>query len=112
MPGEPGCYLMKDYNGQLLYVGKSKNLRNRLKSYLNHNNLSNRIKRLVAQINKIDVSSPGSDYDVINQPLVHIKDSVRSGATGYAAFTGELKEIRESIEIRKINKDAMWTPER
>ena len=29
-PHKPGCYLMKDKNGCIIYVGKSKNLKNRL----------------------------------------------------------------------------------
>ncbi|MDK7926700.1 MAG: excinuclease ABC subunit UvrC [Staphylococcus simulans] len=33
VPFEPGCYLMKDRNGQVIYVGKAKRLRNRLRSY-------------------------------------------------------------------------------
>lgn len=32
-PHQPGCYLMKDKNGCVIYVGKSKNLKNRLSSY-------------------------------------------------------------------------------
>ncbi|MCI6266901.1 MAG: excinuclease ABC subunit UvrC [Erysipelotrichaceae bacterium] len=33
VPHQPGCYLMKDKNGIIIYVGKSKNLKNRLSSY-------------------------------------------------------------------------------
>ena len=33
VPHSPGCYLMKDGNGTIIYVGKSKNLKNRLSSY-------------------------------------------------------------------------------
>lgn len=33
VPHQPGCYLMKDKNGTIIYVGKSKNLKNRLTSY-------------------------------------------------------------------------------
>ena len=33
VPHNPGCYLMKDINGCIIYVGKSKNLKNRLSSY-------------------------------------------------------------------------------
>ena len=33
VPHSPGCYLMKDKNGCIIYVGKSKNLKNRLSSY-------------------------------------------------------------------------------
>lgn len=33
VPHEPGCYLMKNIDGNIIYVGKSKNLKNRLSSY-------------------------------------------------------------------------------
>ena len=33
VPHNPGCYLMKDKQGCIIYVGKSKNLKNRLSSY-------------------------------------------------------------------------------
>ena len=34
LPRKPGCYLMKDKNGVIIYVGKAKNLKNRVNSYL------------------------------------------------------------------------------
>ncbi|MDL2292687.1 excinuclease ABC subunit UvrC [Acholeplasma sp. OttesenSCG-928-E16] len=33
LPEVPGCYLMKNQNGTIIYVGKAKNLKNRVKSY-------------------------------------------------------------------------------
>ena len=30
LPNKPGCYLMKDKNGVIIYVGKAKNLKNRV----------------------------------------------------------------------------------
>ena len=54
-PTSAGIYKMINAKDQILYVGKAKNIQNRLISYLNHNNLSNRIKRLITQVNKIDV---------------------------------------------------------
>ncbi|MCP1309926.1 GIY-YIG nuclease family protein [Paenibacillus tyrfis] len=32
-PERPGCYIMKNAEGRILYVGKAKNLRSRLRSY-------------------------------------------------------------------------------
>ena len=46
------------------------------------------------QIDEVEVSSPGSSYDVITPPIVHIKDNVGTGATGYAAVSGSLSELR------------------
>ncbi|WP_285121224.1 GIY-YIG nuclease family protein, partial [Lactococcus petauri] len=33
LPDSPGCYLHKDKNGTVIYVGKAKNLKNRVRSY-------------------------------------------------------------------------------
>ena len=35
LPMKPGCYLMKDDGGKIIYVGKAKALRNRVRSYFN-----------------------------------------------------------------------------
>jgi len=35
LPAKPGCYLMKDDKGTIIYVGKAKKLRNRVRSYFN-----------------------------------------------------------------------------
>ena len=54
-PKSSGIYKMINDQEKILYVGKAKNIQNRLKSYLNPNNLSIRIKRLMSQVEKIDV---------------------------------------------------------
>jgi len=46
------------------------------------------------KINQIDVNARGSNYDVINPPLLSINDNVGTGATGFVAVSGNLKEIR------------------
>ena len=46
------------------------------------------------ELKNIDVLSGGTDYDVINPPFLHIKDSVGSGATGFVAVSGVLKDLR------------------
>src|SRR3954453_17500941 len=33
LPAQPGCYLFKDKKGEVVYVGKAKSLRSRVKSY-------------------------------------------------------------------------------
>ena len=49
LPTEPGCYLMKSATDEVIYVGKAKNLKNRVKSYFTgaHNE---KTTRLVAEI--------------------------------------------------------------
>ena len=45
LPDQPGCYLMKDKNGTIIYVGKAKILKNRVRSYFtgSHNTKTERI---------------------------------------------------------------------
>jgi len=46
------------------------------------------------KLESIDVLGGGRDYDVINPPFLHIKDSVGTGATGYVAVSGSLRDMR------------------
>ena len=56
IPNDPGCYLMKDGEDRLLYVGKSKKLRNRVRSYFRSSNeLSPRISLMVRQVADIEL---------------------------------------------------------
>jgi len=59
-PTTPGCYLMQDAGGRVIYVGKAKNLRRRLASYFHPNQRrktwrDHRMDRLVAAVAAIDV---------------------------------------------------------
>lgn len=49
LPDSPGCYIMKDENGEILYVGKAKVLKNRVRSYFRGVH-DNKTTRLVARI--------------------------------------------------------------
>jgi excinuclease ABC subunit C len=50
LPVRPGVYLYRDREGNLLYVGKAKVLRNRVKSYFQNKHLDAKTRRLVARI--------------------------------------------------------------
>ena len=49
LPNNPGCYLMKDKNNEVIYVGKAKNLKNRVNSYF-HGQHNNKTTKLVSNI--------------------------------------------------------------
>jgi len=54
-PVNPGVYLMQDSNNQVLYVGKAKHLKNRIRSYFNSSsNLSPKIQQLVHKIERFE----------------------------------------------------------
>ncbi len=51
LPLLPGVYLMRDKDGYIIYVGKSKHLRNRVSSYFGSlKNVKNKVKRMVANV--------------------------------------------------------------
>lgn len=55
-PEKPGVYLMRDASGEVVYVGKAKNLRRRLRSYrvANPEHMTRRHLRLVREVTRID----------------------------------------------------------
>ena len=57
-------------------------------------------------IEEIEVTSPGSDLDIVNPPELVISDSVGTGATGYLAISGSLQEIL----IKNSGFDYISTP--
>jgi excinuclease ABC subunit C len=55
IPQEPGVYLMRDSNDRILYIGKSKKLRSRVRSYFRESQkLSDRILMMVRQVMEIE----------------------------------------------------------
>ena len=46
------------------------------------------------ELEGVEVIAPGSNYDIINPPVLAISDSVGTGATGFCAISGSLQEIR------------------
>lgn len=55
LPTRPGCYLFKDGNGQIIYVGKAVSLRNRVRSYFQKSaNHPPKVRRLVAHVQDFD----------------------------------------------------------
>ncbi len=53
IPTDPGIYLMKDSDGQIIYIGKAKNLKNRVRSYFNKNQ-NYKTQKLVEHISSIE----------------------------------------------------------
>jgi excinuclease ABC subunit C len=55
VPPRPGCYLMKDAEGKVIYVGKAINLRNRLRSYFHASaQVSLKTRQMIRRIESID----------------------------------------------------------
>ena len=67
IPKSSGCYLFKDIDNNLLYIGKSKKLRSRVSSYFNNfSDLTPRLSLMVRQITEIEIIVTDSEYEALN----------------------------------------------
>ena len=64
LPAKPGCYLMKDRHGTVIYVGKSKMLRNRVRSYFIGAH-DEKTQRLVMEIVDFEYIVTSSEIDAL-----------------------------------------------
>lgn len=72
LPEKPGCYLMKDINGTVIYVGKSKNLKNRVRSYFKSKQVGRRAE-LVREIRDYDIITVSTDKEAFLLEITLIK---------------------------------------
>jgi len=72
LPDEPGCYLMKDRQGTIIYVGKAKILKNRVRSYFTGSH-DGKTQRLVSEIEDFEYIVTSSDLEALILELNLIK---------------------------------------
>src|SRR5207237_7796375 len=66
LPERPGVYLHKNAGGEVIYVGKARNLRNRVQSYLVGRGLRDaRISTLINEIDAIDFVTTNNELEAI-----------------------------------------------
>jgi excinuclease ABC subunit C len=66
IPTSPGVYLMRSNNGDILYIGKSKKLRSRVRSYFrNERDLSDRIAMMVRQVVEIEFIATDTEAEAL-----------------------------------------------
>ena len=63
LPKSPGCYLMQGKLGEILYVGKAKNLKSRVTSYFNNSEKNPKTKILVSHIKNFEFILTNSDAE-------------------------------------------------
>ncbi len=65
-PKAPGVYFMEDEAGQILYIGKAKNLKTRIQSYFHQGKGHTRkVLELMRQVHRIEYTELGSELDAL-----------------------------------------------
>ncbi|WP_125590537.1 excinuclease ABC subunit UvrC [Companilactobacillus jidongensis] len=113
LPARPGCYLMKDINSKIIYVGKAKNLKNRVRSYFKSSH-EGKTERLVSEIRDFETIITSNDKEAFlleitliqkHQPYYNIK--LKRG-TGYP-YIKITNERDPKMEITgQIKKDGAY----
>ena len=65
VPKLPGVYRMLNANNEVLYVGKAKNLPNRLKSYISEKNHIIRTERMLSQTKKLEITTTSNESEAL-----------------------------------------------
>lgn len=74
LPASPGVYLMKDSAGHILYVGKSKNLKQRVRSYFQQSNAhSPKVKKLVNHLKDFELILTDTEFEAFMLECRYIK---------------------------------------
>ena len=66
LPHNPGVYIMKNNNNEIIYIGKAKNLKNRVSSYfLSDSNHTEKVKKMVENINHFEYIITDSEFEAL-----------------------------------------------
>lgn len=113
LPEKPGCYLMKDINGKVIYVGKSKNLKNRVRSYFKSKQVGRRAE-LVENIADFDIITVSSDKESFLLEITLIKKyqpyynvQLKQG-TGYPYIEITNERDPQTRLTSTVRKDRGW----
>ncbi len=111
-PVTSGCYLFKNKNNIVLYVGKSKSLKNRLKSYYNKEHSHSKLNKLISEATDIEIILTENETealilecDLIKKIQPRYNTDLKKNRSDFYMRIG-LKEEFPSITIEnKIHRD-------
>ncbi len=121
VPGKPGCYQMKDKDGTIIYVGKAKNLHNRLNSYFTGSHDAKTTK-MVSMVDDFEYIITSSEKEAFLLEINFIKEyhpkyniMLMDGKTyPYICLTNETHPrvimTREIGSLKRKNKHKLFGP--
>jgi excinuclease ABC subunit C len=65
LPSRPGVYLMRDKTGKVIYVGKAKDLRARVRAYFNHADERSQIQFLLRRVEDVEILVTSNDKEAL-----------------------------------------------
>jgi len=101
LPAEPGCYLFKDKEGTIIYVGKAKNLKKRVSNYFQKKDHDPKTAALVANIETIDIITTKTEAEAFLLESNLIKKN-------YPKYNIDLKDSRKYAYILIHEGDLPW----
>ncbi|MCR5750035.1 MAG: excinuclease ABC subunit UvrC [Lactobacillus sp.] len=110
LPDQPGCYLMKDVNAKIIYVGKAKNLKNRVRSYFKSSH-EGKTAKLVSEIHDFETIVTSTDKEAFlleitliqkHKPYYNIK--LKRG-TGYPYIKITNERDPQIVIVSKVLND-------
>lgn len=110
LPDQPGCYLMKDRHGTIIYVGKAKVLKNRVRSYFTGSH-DGKTQRLVNEIEDFEyiVTSSNIEALILEMNLIKKHDPkynvMLKDDKSYPYIKLTAKRHPRLITTRKVKKD-------
>lgn len=73
IPYNPGIYLMKDIDGNIIYVGKAKSLKKRVRQYFNKTNKTLRIQKMTEKVHNIEYVVTANELEALVLECNYIK---------------------------------------
>lgn len=109
---KPGVYVMRDKNGEIIYIGKAKNLKNRVSQYFHSSPKPSKVQAMVSNIDDFDYFIAMSELDALalesnlihkHQPFYNIL--LKDGKM-FPYIKIDMKEDFPRLEVvRKVKKD-------
>ena len=65
LPTNPGVYIMRDKTGEVIHVGKAKNLKNRVSQYFRHTEKPAKVQAMVDNVDNFDYFITVSELDAL-----------------------------------------------
>lgn len=108
----PGVYIMRDKNGEIIYIGKAKNLKNRVSQYFRNSPKPSKVQAMVDNVDNFDYFIATSELDALglesnlihnHQPFYNI---LLKDGKAFPYIKIDMKEDFPRLEIvRKVKKN-------